>query len=298
MFPNAKDVNKVYKFSQTALAEMSTPLNHSYLCNTVETDVLVNVTSNVILRITGVKLQAFDVMNRTYSKSQKCFSDQELPTANVGNWTVKSNNSVCSMYMFSATANITYMTLLGKTATARIPLDNSTKTKVDGDCHFGSDGISFFWVKMEEVTFNFFFNRTNTGSKFNYYLFNVHISYNTNSKYFPNHAYLDDGNDVVSNSSLRLFESDQDHSYKCSAQTTIMLNKTAGHVTFKDVQVQPFGIEKNNGVFSAADDCNVDDLSPIVPIIVGAVLAGLIVIVVVAYFIGRKRSRKPEYETI
>ena len=42
-------------------------------------------------------------------------------------------------------------------------------------------------------------------------------------------------------------------------------------------------------------DCN--DLSPIIPIVVGAVLGVLVLIVIVAYLIGRRRSRSG-YEEI
>nr|XP_026694599.1 uncharacterized protein LOC100185667 [Ciona intestinalis] len=296
-FPNANASEKngnPYMYSVNDLTEMSTPLKHSYTCQTVENDILVNATSNVIVRITGVQLQAFDIQQNKFSTPQKCFSDEVLPEANVGNWTVIANKSICSMYMFSATANITYVNLLGKRTNTRIPLDNSTKTVVGGEC---GNQISYFWVQMEQVTFNFFFNRTSLGPKFNYYLFDVHIQYNTNSKYFPNHAYDSDGKVTVANSSLHLFQSDQDHSYKCTTTTKVLLNETQCYVSLANVQLQPYGVDKNHGLFSTADDCK-SDLSPIIPIIVGSVLAGLILLVVVAYFIGRSRSRKPEYETI
>lgn len=40
----------------------------------------------------------------------------------------------------------------------------------------------------------------------------------------------------------------------------------------------------------AAHECSVDDTSLLIPIIVGAALAGLIVIVVIAYMIGRRKT--------
>ncbi len=41
---------------------------------------------------------------------------------------------------------------------------------------------------------------------------------------------------------------------------------------------------------SAAHECSMDDTSLLIPIIVGAALAGLIFIVVIAYVIGRRRT--------
>lgn len=48
---------------------------------------------------------------------------------------------------------------------------------------------------------------------------------------------------------------------------------------------------------SPAEDCLADGESYIVPIAVGAALAVLIVIVLVAYFIGRKKSQSSGYES-
>ena len=53
-----------------------------------------------------------------------------------------------------------------------------------------------------------------------------------------------------------------------------------------------------NGAESTCDADN-SDFSMVIPIIVGAVLAGLIVIVIVAYVIGRNRANNENsYETI
>ena len=41
---------------------------------------------------------------------------------------------------------------------------------------------------------------------------------------------------------------------------------------------------------SAAHECAMDDSSILIPIIVGAALAGLILIVVIAYMIGRRKT--------
>lgn len=48
---------------------------------------------------------------------------------------------------------------------------------------------------------------------------------------------------------------------------------------------------------SAAHECDLDDVSILIPVIVGCVLAGLIVIVVVAYLIGRRKTHAG-YQTL
>lgn len=48
---------------------------------------------------------------------------------------------------------------------------------------------------------------------------------------------------------------------------------------------------------SAAHECELDDVSILIPVIVGCVLAGLIIIVVVAYLIGRRKTHAG-YQTL
>jgi lysosomal-associated membrane protein 1/2 len=50
---------------------------------------------------------------------------------------------------------------------------------------------------------------------------------------------------------------------------------------------------------TAVSECPADDESnSVVPIAVGAALAGLVVIVLIAYLIGRRRSRRQGYESV
>lgn len=59
------------------------------------------------------------------------------------------------------------------------------------------------------------------------------------------------GGDTVtlSNASLGLFMSDESHSYKCHENVTVSL--TGGKIFMANVQVQPFGVDKSDGSFSA-----------------------------------------------
>ena len=52
----------------------------------------------------------------------------------------------------------------------------------------------------------------------------------------------------LANSSIHLFQSSSDHSYKCSAEAYVVFNGT-NLVSFKDVQVQPYDVN-SNGDFS------------------------------------------------
>uniref|UniRef100_A0A3Q0S346 Lysosomal-associated membrane protein 2 n=1 Tax=Amphilophus citrinellus TaxID=61819 RepID=A0A3Q0S346_AMPCI len=91
----------------------------------------------------------------------------------------------------------------------------------------------------------------------------------------------------VGSTNLSLWEASVGSSYMCNKEQTFNISDSLTIYTFS-LHVQPFGVQK--GVFSTAQECSLDDTSILVPIIVGAALAGLILIVVIAYVIGRRKT--------
>jgi lysosomal-associated membrane protein 1/2 len=102
---------------------------------------------------------------------------------------------------------------------------------------------------------------------------------------------------------LTLFHVGFNHSYKCDAQEVI---KDEGEgkdrqVSLKtaDWQVEAFRIATGGKKeFGEASDCTLDGVTDVVPIAVGACLAGLVVIVLIAYLFGRRRSRARGYQSV
>lgn len=109
-----------------------------------------------------------------------------------------------------------------------------------------------------------------------------------------------------------------DRSYKCRSaiNTTIVANNFT--LLADNVQVQAFMANntdflrrkfvsfclcsslKKNGSFSA-QVCSADlqdGKSDLIPIIIGAALAALVIVVLVGYLIGRARTKRTVYETI
>jgi lysosomal-associated membrane protein 1/2 len=70
--------------------------------------------------------------------------------------------------------------------------------------------------------------------------------------------------------------------------------------TFVDMKVQPFALEvKPEGSYGDPTDCAADnDVNNIVPIAVGCALAGLVIIVLIAYLIGRSRTNRSGYQSV
>lgn len=118
---------------------------------------------------------------------------------------------------------------------------------------------------------------------------------------FPNSTFSDGVEGYITD--LRFENIDSKMSYKCNANETFTTSTNTTNVTmsisFADFQVQAFDFDNNNG-FGNARRCDNDVKgSKIVPIAVGAALAGLVIIVLIAYIIGRLRSRRQSsYEAL
>uniref|UniRef100_A0A3Q2Z9T5 Lysosomal-associated membrane protein 2 n=1 Tax=Kryptolebias marmoratus TaxID=37003 RepID=A0A3Q2Z9T5_KRYMA len=97
-----------------------------------------------------------------------------------------------------------------------------------------------------------------------------------------------------SSTNLSLWETNVGSSYMCNKEQNATISERLNLYTF-NLRVQPFGVKK--GVFSTAYECSLDDPSILIPIIVGAALAGLILIVVIAYLIGRRKTHAG-YQTL
>jgi len=213
---------------------------------------------------------------------------------NAGNWSVmhpENNNLTCARYMFGATLEVPYKDILGNTSTAKIFLDNSTSIAHSGTCYNSSSETSFvlFNLMLDDSTTNFTFTFNISGDTYD--LVDIHVEYDPISQYFPNHENISESTVDIATGDVSLFSTETDHCYKCDASTGIAINGTAT-ITFENMQLQPFGINSTTGEFSAESVCEADngDMSVIIPIIVGAVLAILIVIVIVAYVVGRTRA--------
>uniref|UniRef100_A0A8C5RRR8 Lysosome-associated membrane glycoprotein 1 n=1 Tax=Laticauda laticaudata TaxID=8630 RepID=A0A8C5RRR8_LATLA len=98
----------------------------------------------------------------------------------------------------------------------------------------------------------------------------------------------------VVNNSLSALKATIGKSYKCVAEEIIQVSDKAS-LNMYNVQVQAFKIAGFK--FGAVEECQLDENNMLIPIVVGAALAGLVLIVLIAYLIGRKRSHAG-YQTI
>lgn len=106
---------------------------------------------------------------------------------------------------------------------------------------------------------------------------------------------LSEGTGSVS-SDARIFTVKAGNSYMCKSLVDLKL----GNVTMEiqDMHIQAFGVQGSSD-YGAVEECEADDkVSDAVPIAVGCALAALIIIVLIAYLVGRRQSRQKGYQSV
>ncbi|XP_051716374.1 lysosome-associated membrane glycoprotein 2 isoform X2 [Ctenopharyngodon idella] len=196
-----------------------------------------------------------------------------IPKPTVGNYSVKSDNvTICLLanmglqFSFKISGNASIQTL---------NLDPSPNVmEVSGTCGGGGNDSSLV-LKSKEITVHFFF--TNVSDKFRLHALAFSVDFGNGSTFSE------------SNNNLSLWEASVGSSYMCKKELSYNITDKLTINTF-ELQVQPFAVQKN--MFSTAEECFLDsDLSFLVPIAVGVALSFLIILVLISYLIGRRKSR-------
>uniref|UniRef100_A0A3P8UFZ2 Lysosome-associated membrane glycoprotein 1 n=1 Tax=Cynoglossus semilaevis TaxID=244447 RepID=A0A3P8UFZ2_CYNSE len=190
-------------------------------------------------------------------------------TPESGFYSVKlKNNTVCLLAQMGLQFNISYLSKSHNEVmlTLRINLDPSL-TNSSGSCD--ANRATLVLTQDQRTILNFTFSLVDPSK---YHLSGLALSANWS--------------DMTSNT-LGL-------SYMCNAEQTLVVDANFSLNTFK-LQIQPFQVTTEQ--FATAEECQMDQDQMLIPIIVGAALAGLVLIVLIAYLIGRKRSQAG-YQTI
>ncbi|XP_036404941.1 lysosome-associated membrane glycoprotein 2-like isoform X2 [Megalops cyprinoides] len=240
----------------------------------------------------NVALQAF-VTNGSKSENETvCAKDKasttQMPTTTTAATTVITATTApppvpppsAGTYNLSAAGNGTICLLasMGLQISYNDSLDfqkvnlEPNKTTVTGACG-SNNSIAALVLTSEKVAVAFTF--IEEGKKFLLHAVNVTVKHINGTSF------------SAANTNLSLWQATLGSSYMCNKEQTQNITDTLSLYTLK-LQVQPF--EVKNDKFSTAHECSLDDTSILIPIIVGAALAGLIFIVVIAYLIGRRRT--------
>jgi lysosomal-associated membrane protein 1/2 len=222
-----------------------------------------------------------------------------------GNYT-DDKDKTCINVQFSVQITINYNTTSNEKLTTgfTIPVDASVDQK-NSHCsqpNKADEAITIHFANEENTTasLTLTFNKTDKES----YVESVSLSFMATKELMPQlNPNLTGKTFSAEASGLSLFKVVSDHSYLCSAVQSANLNSSQEDVNniqiqFTDSKVEAYIKESNKGKFDIESDCKSADISDVVPIAVGAALAGLVIIVLIAYFVGRRRSRRLAYQSV
>uniref|UniRef100_A0A8C8BIP5 Lysosome-associated membrane glycoprotein 1 n=1 Tax=Otus sunia TaxID=257818 RepID=A0A8C8BIP5_9STRI len=203
------------------------------------------------------------------------------PNPAVGKYNVTGPNGTCVLAYMGLQLNITYLKKDGKMG---LDLLNFIphNTTFSGRCDNTS---AFLNLTFEKTRIIFHFALNASTEKFFLQGLNVSTTLPSEAKVPKFEA---------SNNSMSDLRATVGNSYKCSAEENLQVTNNA-LVNVFNVQIQVFKIDGDK--FGAVEECQLDENNMLIPIIVGAALAGLVLIVLIAYLIGRKRSHAG-YQTI
>ncbi|KAI5629553.1 lysosome-associated membrane glycoprotein 1 precursor [Silurus asotus] len=278
-------------------SQISAQLNTTYRC----------MSSSVVnLGGPGVTVTFFNIRMQAYMPSANLSTNETICSADVpsttvaptttpispttpvtptiperGNYSVlNSNGTTCLLARMGLQLNVTYFSKSQNKTVVAVMNIQPNRTSFSGSCESTTTTL-LLTGDLANLTFVFTLNTTTS----KYQLSTVNMS-----------AFWEDmtAQFQVSNSSLQYMQGTLGRSYMCSVEEVLPVGTNFSLNTF-ELQVQPFDVRNNE--FGPADVCRMQKDNMLVPIIVGACLAGLVLIVLIAYLIGRKRSHAG-YQTI
>ncbi|XP_077141205.1 lysosome-associated membrane glycoprotein 2 isoform X3 [Ranitomeya variabilis] len=281
LFPDAK--RKGLLTTATSVND-PIPINATYTC-VQHKDI---ITENVIQDYWNVSLLAY-AQDVTVIREFHCSED--LPTTHAptttttpkpspkpedkpstGNYSVFSGNETCLLATMGLQLNASVV--VGGHNVWKLFNINPNATISSGRC--GNESALLMLNDTDTILeFSFFLRQKN------YYLHEVNVTITNGS-----------GISHISNNNLSFWEASVGKSYLCHKEQLLVVSKDLSINTF-EVRVQPFGV--HNATYDEVEECFADQ-NFTVPIVVGAALGVLVVLVMVAYFIDLRNRRSAGYE--
>ncbi|XP_075056143.1 lysosome-associated membrane glycoprotein 1 [Mixophyes fleayi] len=295
LFPGAtENGTKEVSSKNTAITAAT---NYSYKCVNPHLVAM----GNVNVTFYNVSLEAY-LNNRTVSLNATSCSEDTQPTSrpttpsttatpttapitpktpDMGDYSVNtSSGAACILAKMGLQLNVTYIKKDDKEVSYEFNIDPK-HVAVNGTCS-NSSAVLILSSDIVYLLFNFTLNATAS----TFYLGQVFVNATVPDSKEPRF--------IVDSDKLSYLKTTTHKSYKCKSKQTLEIARNFSIDTY-NLQIQAFDIDENK--FGPAVECSEDQNGMLVPIVVGACLAGLVLIVLVAYLIGRKRSHAG-YQTI
>ncbi|XP_013914448.1 PREDICTED: lysosome-associated membrane glycoprotein 1 [Thamnophis sirtalis] len=280
--------------------DIQADLNTKYVCHSNKSITV----EKVSVLLSDVSVEAY-VTNDTLSKKDTiCYEDKptsspitttHLPSTHipstavtttsvppslkpeVGHYSVNGSSGMCLRASMALQLNLTYS---AQNKNVSKVLNIPPNAEPSGKCDNNTVTLN-----LTSGTTKISFNFAQNSSTEKYFLHGIFLSAEVPST---------EKNINATNNSLSALRATIGKSYKCVAEEIIQVSDKAA-LNIYNVQVQAFKIAGDK--FGAVEECQLDENNMLIPIVVGAALAGLVLIVLIAYLIGRKRSHAG-YQTI
>ncbi|XP_052894163.1 lysosome-associated membrane glycoprotein 1-like [Anopheles moucheti] len=226
-------------------------------------------------------------------------SPKPVPEPDMGNWSYSdpAKNETCVIAQMAMQFNLSYFDANDKPVNVLYNLPKEAIVK-SGQCQNFTDYIELSWAMDKQsnnyssLRIDFTQNATEHEFAFTGLLLQLAVAGDS----FPNAKPLQQ---LVLRNNQTLFKTPLQMSYHCNkAQQLNLTASPAGlaqpTVTVTKLQLEAFH-RKNNNKFSIAKDCEAIDTPDIVPIAVGCALVTLIIIMLIAYLVGRNAASNSGY---
>ncbi|CAI9179034.1 unnamed protein product [Rangifer tarandus platyrhynchus] len=290
IFPNSSSTGVKTVESVT---DIKADINKTYRC---VSDARVHMGS-VTVTLRDATIQAYLSGSNFSREETRC--EQDLPTPatptappqpsptpapaspTVFRYSVNGTNGTCLLVSMGLQLNVTYRTVDNKTATRELNVSPDSTT-FGGTCAATLATLELYNSDLLLLVLQFSLNESSSR------VFLQGVQLNLTLPDARGHSF------TASNSSLSALQATAGSSYKCDAEQRLRVTSTFSLNMFR-VWVQAFRVD--GGKFGPVEECQLDENSMLIPIAVGGALAGLVLIVLIAYLIGRKRSHAG-YQTI
>jgi len=291
------------------LTNFPTPKNSSHACDyAAELQLNVTDTARYGLQMKPANWEAFsDFGSRTELKNPNhCPADNVATTADAGAWNITTsgeNATVCGKIELAALININYTSILQEDMTTGFAMPNNSVIDYPkaSECFNDSISVTFMMKELDyhfaNMTLNFTTYQQNENTTKYWAMTGSSITYMSgNNPFFPN-SDAKVGIATLSKDNLNKFNTTYGYSYKCHNTESVNVTNI-WNLTLSEVRLQPFNIS-TDGTYGAINDCSADIKDDwLVPVIVGSVLGGLVIVVVIAYIIGRRRSNNDSFDNM
>ncbi|XP_048197022.1 lysosome-associated membrane glycoprotein 1 isoform X2 [Perognathus longimembris pacificus] len=294
-FPNASAKGSK---SEESITDIRADIDKKYRC---VSGTMVHM-NDVVILLWDATIQAY-LSNSSFSQGEtRCRQDIPSPTTappapttappsptptaeptspSVSRYNVSGANGTCLLASMGLQLNFTY-TRKDNMTVIRVLNLNPNHTKAVGSC--GPYHVALTLLSEEDFFLTLKFGMNTSASRF--FLEGVQLNMTLPDAKDPSFQ--------AANSSLRALQASVGNSYRCNTEERLYVTQ-AFSLNIFSVWVQAFKVDGDT--FGSVEECLLDGNNMLIPIAVGGALAGLVLIVLIAYLIGRKRSHAG-YQTI